>query len=75
MKLKFVASGSFEKFSQKELKTFIESHGHEMLDGMRSDVDFLICNDETSKSNKVEYALSKDIGIISEFDLLEMLKK
>lgn len=75
MRLKFVVSGSLKNFTQNELKDFIESHGHELLDNMRSDVDFLVCNDESSRSEKVNYALSENIGIISESDLMEMLSK
>jgi len=71
----FVITGSTEKFKNRdELIEYIENHGGKVLKAISSNVNYLINNDINSTSTKNKKAKELGIEIISEENLLEMVK-
>lgn len=69
----FVISGVFEKFSRDELKDLIESNGGKILSSISAKLNYLVAGDNMGPS-KLEKAQKLSVPLISEDDLLEMLK-
>lgn len=69
----FVISGVFEKFSREELKDLIESNGGKILSSISAKLNYLVAGDNMGPS-KLEKAQKLNVPLISENDLLEMLK-
>ncbi|MET3114780.1 DNA ligase (NAD+) [Pedobacter sp. CG_S7] len=69
----FVISGVFEKFSREELKELIESNGGKILSSISAKLSYLVAGDNMGPS-KLEKAQKLNVPLISEDDLLEMLK-
>lgn len=69
----FVISGVFEQFSREELSTLIEMNGGKMLSGISGKLNYLLAGDNMGPS-KLEKANKLKIPIISDEDLLKMLK-
>lgn len=69
----FVISGVFEKHSREELKELIENNGGKILSSISAKLNHLVAGDNMGPS-KLEKAKKLDIPLISEDDLLEMLK-
>jgi len=69
----FVISGVFENYSREELKDLIESNGGKMLSGISAKLNFLLAGDNMGPS-KLDKAKKLNVPLISEGDLLEMLK-
>ncbi|TCD00822.1 NAD-dependent DNA ligase LigA [Pedobacter psychroterrae] len=69
----FVISGVFETYSREELKDLIESNGGKMLSSISAKLNFLLAGDNMGPS-KLDKAKKLNIPLISEGDLLEMLK-
>lgn len=69
----FVISGVFEKFSREELKELIESNGGKILGSISAKLNYLIAGDNMGPS-KLEKAQKLNVPLVSEDELLEMLK-
>lgn len=69
----FVISGVFEKFSREELSSLIEMNGGKMLSGISGKLNYLLAGDNMGPS-KLEKANKLKIPVISDEDLLKMLK-
>jgi DNA ligase (NAD+) len=69
----FVISGVFEKFSREELKDLIESNGGKILSSISAKLNYLVAGDNMGPS-KLEKAKKLNVPLISEDELLEMLK-
>jgi DNA ligase (NAD+) len=69
----FVISGVFENYSREELKDLIESNGGKILSGISAKLNYLLAGDNMGPS-KLEKAKKLNVPLISEGDLLEMLK-
>jgi len=69
----FVISGVFEQFSREDLSTLIEMNGGKMLSGISGKLNYLLAGDNMGPS-KLEKANKLKIPIISDEDLLKMLK-
>ncbi|WP_110830740.1 NAD-dependent DNA ligase LigA [Pedobacter nutrimenti] len=69
----FVISGVFEKYSREELKELIESNGGKILSSISAKLNYLLAGDNMGPS-KLEKAQKLSVPLISEDDLLEMLK-
>jgi DNA ligase (NAD+) len=69
----FVISGVFENYSREELKDLIESNGGKILSGISAKLNYLLAGDNMGPS-KLDKAKKLNIPLISEGDLLEMLK-
>ncbi|TDQ08608.1 NAD-dependent DNA ligase LigA [Pedobacter metabolipauper] len=69
----FVISGVFENHSREELKLLIESNGGKILSGISAKLNYLLAGDNMGPS-KLEKANKLNVPLISEDDLLEMLK-
>ena len=69
----FVISGVFEKFSREELKDLIESNGGKILSSISAKLHYLVAGDNMGPS-KLEKAQKLNVPLISEDELLEMLK-
>ena len=73
--LVFVITGSLNHFNNRdELINLIEENGGKVISSMSKNVNYLINNDVTSISTKNTKALELGIDIISEDDLLNMIK-
>jgi DNA ligase (NAD+) len=70
----FVISGVFELHSRDELKGIIESNGGKVLSSISAKLDYLLAGDNMGPS-KLEKAQKLNIPLISEGDLLELLKQ
>lgn len=71
----FVITGSLENFSNRtECKERIESLGGHVASAVSANTDYLVNNDINSSSSKNKKAKSLGIPIITEADLLEMMK-
>lgn len=71
----FVITGSTEKFQNRdELIEYIENNGGKVLKAISNNVHYLINNDVNSTSTKNKKAKELGIAIISEENLLEMVK-
>jgi len=69
----FVISGVFENYSREELKYLIESNGGKILSGISAKLNYLLAGDNMGPS-KLDKAKKLNVPLISEGDLLEMLK-
>ncbi|MDQ0640847.1 DNA ligase (NAD+) [Pedobacter sp. W3I1] len=69
----FVISGVFENFSRDELKDMIEANGGKMLSGISGKLNYLVAGDNMGPS-KLEKASKLNVPIISDAELLEMIK-
>ncbi|NRF41068.1 NAD-dependent DNA ligase LigA [Pedobacter foliorum] len=69
----FVISGVFENYSREELKDLIESNGGKILSGISAKLNYLLAGDNMGPS-KLDKAKKLNVPLISEGDLLEMLK-
>ncbi len=69
----FVISGVFENYSREELKDLIESNGGKILSGISAKLNYLLAGDNMGPS-KLDKAKKLNVPLISEDDLLEMLK-
>jgi hypothetical protein len=74
-KLVFAATGKFENFTRDTLKTFIEEHGHILLDKISAKANYLINNDVISTSGKNKFAKENQIPIISEIELIDLIEQ
>lgn len=74
--LVFVITGSVEQFANRsEVKSFIEEHGGKVTGSVTGKTSYLINNDTTSTSSKNKKAMELKISIISEQELLNMVKE
>jgi hypothetical protein len=71
----FAATGKFEVFTRETLKAYIERKGHQLLDKISNKANYLINNDVNSTSSKNQFAKKNNIPIITEEELVKMLKK
>jgi DNA ligase (NAD+) len=69
----FVISGVFEDISRDELKDLIEGNGGKILSSISAKLNFLVAGDNMGPS-KLEKAQKLKIPMISQQELLEMLK-
>jgi DNA ligase (NAD+) len=69
----FVISGVFEGMSRDELKDLIEANGGKMLSSISAKLNYLVAGDNMGPS-KLEKAQKLKIPMISQQELLEMLK-
>lgn len=69
----FVISGVFENYSREELKDMIESNGGKILSGISAKLNYLVAGDNMGPS-KLEKAKKLNVPLISQEDLLELLK-
>ena len=69
----FVISGVFEDYSREELKELIESNGGKILSGISAKLNYLVAGDNMGPS-KLEKAKKLNVPLISQDDLLELLK-
>jgi DNA ligase (NAD+) len=72
----FVITGSLEHYSnRKELKSEIEAQGGKVAGSVSAKTDYLITNDPNSGSSKNRTARELGVAIITEDDIIEMLKQ
>lgn len=69
----FVISGVFEGISREELKDLIEGNGGKILSGISAKLNYLVAGDNMGPS-KLEKAKKLNVPLISQEELLEMLK-
>lgn len=69
----FVISGVFENYGREELKDIIEANGGKILSGISGKLNYLVAGDNMGPS-KLEKATKLNIPIISDEELLEMIK-
>jgi DNA ligase (NAD+) len=69
----FIISGVFENYSRDELKDIIEANGGKILSSISAKLNYLVAGDNMGPS-KLEKATKLKIPIISDAELLEMLK-
>jgi len=69
----FVISGVFENYGREELKGLIESNGGKVLSSISAKLNYLLAGDNMGPS-KLEKAQKLKVQLISEDDLLELLK-
>lgn len=69
----FVISGVFENYSREELKNMIESNGGKILSGISAKLNYLVAGDNMGPS-KLEKAKKLNVPLITQDDLLELLK-
>jgi len=69
----FVISGVFENYSREELKDLIESNGGKILSGISAKLNYLVAGENMGPS-KLEKAKKLNVPLISEQDLLALLK-
>ncbi|HEY0175430.1 MAG TPA: BRCT domain-containing protein, partial [Pedobacter sp.] len=69
----FVISGVFENYSREELKEMIENNGGKILSSISAKLSYLLAGDNMGPS-KLEKAQKLNVPLISEEDLLVMLK-
>ena len=73
--LTFVITGSINNFNNRdEMVEFIESYGGKVISSVSSKLNYLINNDINSTSTKNQKAKELGIKIISEEELMEMVK-
>ena len=71
----FVITGSLEHYeNRKELKTAIEAEGGKVAGSVSAKTDYLITNDPNSGSSKNKAARELGVQIITEEDIIELLK-
>ena len=71
--LSFVISGTFLGYSRDEIKMMIEENGGKNLSGISAKTSFLVAGNKIGPS-KLEKAKNLNIKIISEDDLLQMIR-
>ncbi|HEY1009867.1 MAG TPA: NAD-dependent DNA ligase LigA, partial [Daejeonella sp.] len=71
--LSFIISGVFENYSRDELKDIIEANGGKILSSISAKLNYLVAGDNMGPS-KLEKATKLKIPLISDIELLEMLK-
>lgn len=70
----FVITGSLCRYlNRNELTNAIESMGGKVSGSVSSKTNFLICNDVSSTSSKIQKARKLDIPIITEEDFIDMI--
>lgn len=69
----FIISGVFENYSRDELKDLIEANGGKILSSISAKLNYLVAGDNMGPS-KLEKAQKLQIPLISDIELLEMLK-
>jgi DNA ligase (NAD+) len=69
----FVISGVFEGVSREELKDLIEANGGKILSGISAKLNYLLAGDNMGPS-KLEKAKKLNVPLITQGDLLDMLK-
>ncbi|EOR93108.1 DNA ligase [Arcticibacter svalbardensis MN12-7] len=69
----FLISGVFEKYSRDELANLIEMNGGKMLSSISGKLSYLLAGENMGPS-KLEKATKLKIPIISDVDLIDMLK-
>ncbi|RNL54246.1 NAD-dependent DNA ligase LigA [Pedobacter jejuensis] len=69
----FVISGVFEEYSREQLKDLIEANGGKILSSISSKLDYLVAGENMGPS-KLEKATKLNVPIISDTELLEMIK-
>ena len=69
----FIISGVFETYSRDELKDIIEANGGKILSSISAKLNYLLAGENMGPS-KLEKATKLNIPIISDKELLEMLK-
>lgn len=74
MSLKICVTGKLEHFSRKDIEEFIKSNGGTSVSGVSKDTDILVTNDVTSGSSKLKNAEKFGTKIISEKDLMNLVK-
>jgi DNA ligase (NAD+) len=70
--LKFVISGTFERYSREELKTLIEQNGGANVSAVSSNVDYLIGGSGIGPS-KMQKAKDLSVPVISEQEFISMI--
>jgi len=70
----FVITGKLTSGSRKEIETLIESKGGTVGSSVNSKTTFLVNNDTLSMSSKNKKAKELSVEIISEYQLLDLLK-
>lgn len=71
----YCITGSLEVFKNRnELVTLIEDNGGKVVSSVTKKTDFLICNDNSSGSSKLKKAYALGVSVISENELLEIVK-
>ena len=69
----FIISGVFEKYSRDELKNIIEANGGKLLSSISAKLNYLVAGENMGPA-KLEKAQKLQISIISDEDLLNLLK-
>jgi len=69
----FIISGVFEEYSRDELTILIEQNGGKILSSISAKLNFLVAGDNMGPA-KLEKAKKLNIPVISDSDLLEMIK-
>lgn len=69
----FIISGVFENYSRDELKDTIEANGGKILSSISAKLNYLVAGDNMGPA-KLEKATKLNIPVISDIELLEMLK-
>ena len=72
--MKICVTGKLEKFTRKEIEKFIQDNGGISVSGVSKDTDILVTNDITSGSSKLKNAEKFGTRIISENDLINLVK-
>ena len=72
--LKFVISGVFDDFSRDELKNIISQNGGKLISNVSSKINYFIAGKNIGPS-KLKKVLDFKIPILSESDLIKMLKE
>ena len=71
--ISFIISGVFENYSRDELKDIIEANGGKILSSISAKLNYLVAGENMGPA-KLEKALKLKIPMISDEELLEMLK-
>lgn len=71
--LAFVVSGTFSNFSREELKKIIEENSGNILSGVSSKTDYLICGENTGPQKKKQ-AEKFGVKMIEEQEFIDKLK-
>ncbi len=71
--MSFIISGVFETYSRDELKDIIEGNGGKILSSISAKLNYLVAGDNMGPS-KLEKAVKLKIPMISDAELLKMLK-
>ncbi|MES2874375.1 MAG: NAD-dependent DNA ligase LigA [Bacteroidota bacterium] len=71
--MSFIISGVFENYSRDELKDIIEANGGKILSTISARLSYLVAGDNMGPS-KLEKAVKLKIPMISDSQLIEMLK-